>query len=174
MRAVCTQGVVVGGAPDHGCGGPVLLLHTRNDAFRVLLASSLSCEQHVTPRTGPVEHPTLHIVLPCICKQLLVNDDFAGNPDTLCCCLPCPPPSHPRQAEDRIVNNTREVVPGMVLCGMELSEVDGSPRMGPTFGAMFISGQKAAHVALAALRKKQAKEAAAAKTGAKETASLAA
>jgi thiamine thiazole synthase len=54
------------------------------------------------------------------------------------------------------VNNTREVVPGMVLCGMELSEVDGSPRMGPTFGAMFVSGQKAAHVALAALRKKQA------------------
>jgi thiamine thiazole synthase len=60
------------------------------------------------------------------------------------------------QAEDRIVNNTREVVPGMVLCGMELSEVDGSPRMGPTFGAMFVSGQKAAHVALAALRRKQA------------------
>jgi thiamine thiazole synthase len=60
------------------------------------------------------------------------------------------------QAEDRIVNNTREVVPGMVLCGMELSEVDGSPRMGPTFGAMFVSGQKAAHVALAAMRKKQA------------------
>lgn len=102
-------------------------------------------------------------------------DNFAGTPDTLCCRLPCsPPPSHPHQAEDRIVNNTREVVPGMVLCGMELSEVDGSPRMGPTFGAMFISGQKAAHVALAALRKKQAKEAAAAKTGAKETASLAA
>jgi len=65
-----------------------------------------------------------------------------------CCCQP--------QAEDRIVNNTREVVPGMVLCGMELSEVDGSPRMGPTFGAMFVSGQKAAHVALATLRRKQA------------------
>ncbi|WIA36294.1 hypothetical protein OEZ86_007619 [Tetradesmus obliquus] len=63
-------------------------------------------------------------------------------------------------AEDRIVNNTREVVPGMVLCGMELSEVDGSPRMGPTFGAMFVSGQKAAHVALAALRKRQAAAAA--------------
>lgn len=44
----------------------------------------------------------------------------------------------------------------MVLCGMELSEVDGSPRMGPTFGAMFVSGQKAAHVALASLRRKQA------------------
>lgn len=77
-------------------------------------------------------------------------------------------PDHPgmaaldmNTAEDAIVNNTREVVPGMVLCGMELSEVDGSPRMGPTFGAMFVSGQKAAHVALAALRKRQAAEAAA-------------
>ena len=59
-------------------------------------------------------------------------------------------------AEDRIVAATREVVPGMVLAGMEVSEIDGSPRMGPTFGAMFVSGQKAAHVALAALRRKQA------------------
>jgi len=63
-------------------------------------------------------------------------------------------------AEDKIVNNTREVVPGLVLAGMELSEVDGSPRMGPTFGAMLISGQKAAHVALAVLRKRQAAKAA--------------
>jgi hypothetical protein len=52
----------------------------------------------------------------------------------------------------------REVVPGMVLTGMELSEVDGSPRMGPTFGAMFVSGQKAAHCALASLRRQQALE----------------
>lgn len=59
-------------------------------------------------------------------------------------------------AEDSIVNNTREVVPGLVLAGMELSEVDGSPRMGPTFGAMFISGQKAAHVAYNVLKKKEA------------------
>jgi thiamine thiazole synthase len=44
---------------------------------------------------------------------------------------------------------------------MELSEVDGSPRMGPTFGAMFISGQKAAHVALGVLRRREAQEAAA-------------
>ena len=43
-----------------------------------------------------------------------------------------------------------------MLAGMELSEVDGSPRMGPTFGAMFISGQKAAHVALNVLKKREA------------------
>lgn len=39
-------------------------------------------------------------------------------------------------AEDAIVKGTREIVPGMVVGGMELSEVDGANRMGPTFGAM--------------------------------------
>lgn len=54
-------------------------------------------------------------------------------------------------AEDAIVRNTREVVPGMIVAGMEVAEVDGCNRMGPTFGAMMISGQKAAHLALRAL-----------------------
>jgi len=54
-------------------------------------------------------------------------------------------------AEDAIVKHTREVVPGMIVTGMEVAEIDGSPRMGPTFGAMMISGQKAAHLALKAL-----------------------
>lgn len=40
----------------------------------------------------------------------------------------------PAAAEDAIVDRTREVVPGMVICGMEVAELDGSPRMGPTFG----------------------------------------
>ncbi|KAL2649292.1 hypothetical protein R1flu_017420 [Riccia fluitans] len=54
-------------------------------------------------------------------------------------------------AEDAIVRFTREVVPGMIVTGMEVAEIDGSPRMGPTFGAMMVSGQKAAHLALKAL-----------------------
>ncbi|KZV86617.1 Thi4-domain-containing protein [Exidia glandulosa HHB12029] len=52
------------------------------------------------------------------------------------------------RAEPAIVNGTREVVPGLVMCGMELSEHDGSNRMGPTFGAMMASGVKAAHEAM--------------------------
>ncbi|CEG62855.1 Putative Thiamine thiazole synthase [Rhizopus microsporus] len=60
-------------------------------------------------------------------------------------------------AEDDIVKYTREVVPGMVVTGMELAELDGAPRMGPTFGAMLISGQKAAYAARASLDR-QAKE----------------
>jgi thiamine thiazole synthase len=52
------------------------------------------------------------------------------------------------KAEDAIVKRTREVVPGLIVGGMELSEVDGANRMGPTFGAMCLSGVKAAEEAL--------------------------
>lgn len=52
------------------------------------------------------------------------------------------------RAEDAIVKNTREIVPGLIVGGMELSEVDGANRMGPTFGAMALSGVKAAEEAL--------------------------
>ncbi|KAL1920205.1 uncharacterized protein VTP21DRAFT_1351 [Calcarisporiella thermophila] len=58
-------------------------------------------------------------------------------------------------AEDGIVRLTREVVPGMVIAGMEVAELDGAPRMGPTFGAMLISGQRAARVALESLRRQK-------------------
>ena len=72
-------------------------------------------------------------------------------------------------AEDAVVAHTREVVPGMVICGMEVAEVDGCPRMGPTFGAMFMSGQKAAHCAMNSL-KRQAAAAKAAKPAKKASA----
>ncbi|KAH7027197.1 LOW QUALITY PROTEIN: thiazole biosynthetic enzyme [Microdochium trichocladiopsis] len=60
-------------------------------------------------------------------------------------------------AEDAIVKGTREIVPGLIVGGMELSEVDGANRMGPTFGAMALSGVKAAEEALRVfeLRKNQ-------------------
>lgn len=62
-----------------------------------------------------------------------------------------------QSAEDAIVKGTREIVPGLIVGGMELSEVDGANRMGPTFGAMALSGVKAADEVLKVfdLRKKQ-------------------
>lgn len=53
-----------------------------------------------------------------------------------------------KSAEDAIVKGTREIVPGLIVGGMELSEVDGANRMGPTFGAMVLSGVKAAEEVL--------------------------
>ena len=38
-----------------------------------------------------------------------------------------------QRAEDAIVKNTREIVPGLIVGGMELSEIDGANRMGRLF-----------------------------------------
>lgn len=52
------------------------------------------------------------------------------------------------RAEEAIVKNTREVCKGLIIGGMELSEIDGWHRMGPIFSAMMLSGVKAAESAL--------------------------
>lgn len=59
-------------------------------------------------------------------------------------------------AEDAIVKGTREIAPGLIVGGMELSEVDGANRMGPTFGAMALSGVKAAEEALKIFEQRKA------------------
>ncbi|WFD33184.1 thiamine metabolism- protein [Malassezia sp. CBS 17886] len=53
-------------------------------------------------------------------------------------------PMDMNHSEGLIVNNTREIFPGAVVGGMELSELDGHPRMGASFGGMLGSGIKAA------------------------------
>lgn len=57
-------------------------------------------------------------------------------------------PMNMAESEGLIVNRTRELVPGMIVGGMELSEADGLPRMGASFGGMLASGVKAAKEAL--------------------------
>jgi len=49
--------------------------------------------------------------------------------------------------EREIPANTKEVYPGLIVAGMAANAVFGSPRMGPIFGGMLLSGKKAARVA---------------------------
>jgi len=47
-------------------------------------------------------------------------------------------------AEGKIIENTREVYPGLIVAGMAANAVCGTPRMGPIFGGMLLSGKRAA------------------------------
>jgi thiazole biosynthesis enzyme len=51
-------------------------------------------------------------------------------------------------AEGQILDNTREVYPGLIVTGMASNAVCGAPRMGPIFGGMLLSGRHAARVAI--------------------------
>ena len=55
-------------------------------------------------------------------------------------------------AEKQIVENTKEVYPGLIVAGMAASAVFGLPRMGPIFGGMLLSGRRAAKLAIELLK----------------------
>lgn len=55
-------------------------------------------------------------------------------------------PMWAEKAERMVVENTREVWPGLVVAGMAANAVFGSPRMGAIFGGMLLSGKRAAEI----------------------------
>ena len=56
------------------------------------------------------------------------------------------------RGEKEIIENTKEVYPGLIVAGMAANAVFGASRMGPIFGGMLLSGKRAAEVALGILR----------------------
>lgn len=51
------------------------------------------------------------------------------------------------------MKGTKEIYPGLYVCGMAASAVSGTPRMGPIFGGMLMSGKKVADEIIACLKK---------------------
>jgi len=56
--------------------------------------------------------------------------------------------------EELVVKNTREVVPGLFAAGMAIAAVDNTPRMGPIFGGMLLSGEKVAQLVIEKIKGK--------------------
>ena len=55
-------------------------------------------------------------------------------------------------AEEATLENTREVYPGVFVAGMSANATFGNHRMGPIFGGMLLSGEKAAKLILKELK----------------------
>lgn len=53
-------------------------------------------------------------------------------------------PMNAHRAEKEVVDNSKEIYPGLYVSGMAANAVFGGHRMGPIFGGMFLSGEKVA------------------------------
>ena len=56
------------------------------------------------------------------------------------------------KGEKEIIENTKEVYPGLIVCGMAANAFFGSPRMGAIFGGMLLSGKRASEIIINGLK----------------------
>ena len=56
------------------------------------------------------------------------------------------------EGEAETVKNTKQICPGLYVCGMAANGVFGSPRMGPIFGGMLLSGERASKLIIEDLK----------------------
>jgi len=56
------------------------------------------------------------------------------------------------RAESMIIEHTKEIYPGLIMTGMAANAVAGEARMGPIFGGMLLSGEKAAEIVMKGLK----------------------
>ncbi|MEJ5256838.1 MAG: sulfide-dependent adenosine diphosphate thiazole synthase [Fervidobacterium sp.] len=78
-----------------------------------------------------------------------------GSTENLCSCgtVDYEFPMDAENGEKFVVENTREVYPGLYVMGMAAVSVGGGPRMGPIFGGMIFSGIRAAELILSELKR---------------------
>jgi len=77
--------------------------------------------------------------------RLLAQRGFTQNPEC--------GPMWIDKSEDDVVNHTGFIHPGLLVIGMSVSSAYKLNRMGPSFGAMLLSGIKGAEIALEYLRR---------------------
>ncbi len=77
-------------------------------------------------------------VVKIVSEKIGLKDGFVGREGSMWI----------EKAEKATINNTKEIYPNLIVAGMAANGVAGLPRMGPVFGGMFLSGVKAAKLAL--------------------------
>lgn len=80
-------------------------------------------------------------------KRGILNS-VKGCSENLCSCgiVEYEFPMDAENGEKFVVENTKEIYPGLFVIGMAAVSVGGGPRMGPIFGGMIFSGLKAAQL----------------------------